>query len=80
VFAGGLSFTRQIENIGPNTPETTNPLGGGGFTTAMIGDAVSFLGIVVLIVGTVLHIVAASRRKRVDRELTVQPPWRTPGS
>lgn len=44
-----------------------------GFQAAFVGAAVSSVGIVLFLVGLVLHVVAASRRKRVDRELPVQP-------
>ena len=44
-----------------------------GFQAAFVGAAVSSVGVVLFVVGLVLHIVAASRRKRVDRELPVHP-------
>jgi hypothetical protein len=44
-----------------------------GFQAAFVGAAVSSVGIVLFVVGLVLHIVAASRRKRVERELPVHP-------
>jgi FHA domain len=44
-----------------------------GFQAAFVGAAVSSVGVVLFVVGLVLHIVAASRRKRVERELPVHP-------
>ena len=55
---------------------TTNPPAlpsMGSFQPAFIGAAVSSLGVVLFVVGLVLHVVAASRRKRVDRELPSTP-------
>lgn len=45
----------------------------GGFQLAFAGAAVSSVGVVLFVVGLVLHVVAASRRKRVDREMPVTP-------
>jgi hypothetical protein len=46
----------------------------GGIPSALLGYALAALGLLLLIVGIVLHIVATSRRKWVDRELPVPPP------
>jgi hypothetical protein len=50
-----------------------------GVPSALVGWALTMVGALLIGVGIVLHIVAASRRKRADRELTVQPPWLAPG-
>ena len=47
----------------------------GGLPSALFGWALAALGMLLLVVGIVLHIVATSRRRRVDRELPVPPPW-----
>jgi hypothetical protein len=50
-----------------------------GMNAIIVAVALATIGQVVLLVGVVLHIVATSRRKRVDRELTVPAPWAFPG-
>lgn len=47
-----------------------------GVSVLLVAAAASTLGQILLVVGIVLHIVATSRRKRVDRELPIPaPPW-----
>jgi hypothetical protein len=46
-----------------------------GFPILLIGMAIAAIGSVLLIVGIILHIVAASRRRRVERELPLPMPW-----
>ena len=55
----------------------TNPFGRSvdGIPSGLFGWTMGALGMVLIIGGTVLHIVATSRRKRVDRELSVSSPW-----
>jgi hypothetical protein len=64
-----------------NTAPPEDPFGPdiAGVPSAFIGWALAGVGMLMLGVGVVLHIVAASRRRRVDRELTVPPPWLVPG-
>ena len=81
IFAAGvLGFLKQVTgavNTGTQ-PTELNPFGHTihGIPSGLIGWALGALGMVLIIVGIVLHIVATSRRKRVDRELPAGP-WRT---
>jgi hypothetical protein len=47
----------------------------GGVPFGLAGWALAVLGMIVLVVGIVLHIVATSRRRRAYREFPVLPPW-----
>jgi hypothetical protein len=77
--AGVLGFIGQVTDavesgdVGP--PE--DPFGRdiGGIPSGLLGWAIAAIGALLLVVGIVLHIVATSRRRRVDRELSVPPPW-----
>jgi hypothetical protein len=76
-FIGQISDA--IESGDPGPPE--DPFGPdvAGVPLALLGWALAGVGMLLLTVGIVLHIVAASRRKRVDRELPVPPPpWLMP--
>lgn len=87
IFLGGgglfayadLSFIKQINNsLQTNQePSTLSPFGGnvGGVPIGLIGWALSAVGAVLLLVGIVLHIVAASRRKRAYRDFPVPSQW-----
>jgi hypothetical protein len=44
---------------------------------AFVGFAMWTVGIILMIIGIILHVVATSRRKRVDRELPMPRPGRT---
>lgn len=46
-----------------------------GIPSGLLGWALAALGMLLVVVGIVLHIVATSRRKRVERELPVPAPW-----
>lgn len=46
-----------------------------GFPSGLIGWAVAGIGMVLMLVGGVLHLVAIGRQKRVDRELPLPPPY-----
>ena len=75
--AGVLGFIKQAGSaVGTGGP-VTSPFGPdiGGLPSALFGWALAALGMLLLVVGIVLHIVATSRRRRVDRELPVPPPW-----
>lgn len=50
-----------------------------GIPSVVLAGGLAALGVLLLIVGIVLHVVATSRRKRVDRDLPVPPPWQAPG-
>jgi hypothetical protein len=78
--AADLSFIKgisdSIQNGGPPSP-ATSPFGReiGGIPFGLAGWALAALGMMLLIVGIVLHIVATSRRRRVFRDFPVLPPW-----
>jgi hypothetical protein len=78
-----LDFLRQISNsLQTNQqPPALSPFGRnvGGVPIGLIGWAVGAVGSVLLLVGIVLHIVAASRRKRADRDFPMPAPWQ-PGA
>lgn len=75
-----LSFLKEVSNAiqnGDQASPTTSPFGRevGGVPIGLIGWALGALGMMLLIVGIVLHIVATSRRRHVDREFPISPPW-----
>jgi hypothetical protein len=78
--ASVLGFLKQISGSiqsGDTTPPS-NPFGAqiAGIPSGLLGWALGAVGSFVLIVGIVLHVVAAARRKRVDREYPVPSGWR----
>jgi FHA domain len=74
--AADLNFIKEISNGGPVSP-TTSPFGReiGGIPFGLAGWALAVLGMMLLIVGIVLHVVATSRRRRAYRDFPVLPPW-----
>jgi hypothetical protein len=81
IFAAGiLGFLKQAGSAVQTGGGVTSPFGPdvGGVPSGLIGWALGALGMLLLVVGIVLHIVATSRRRRVDRELPVPPPWPGP--
>jgi uncharacterized membrane protein YidH (DUF202 family) len=75
-----LRFVKQTSAMTDQLDQTSDPsvssLFGpsvGGVPVGLIGFAVANLGLILLMVGLVLHVVAASRRKRL--EATILPPW-----
>ena len=62
-------------------PEMTTPFGPPvlGVPLGLLGWGLAALGVLVMIVGGVLHVVATAKRHRVDREhpepSPVRPPW-----
>jgi len=82
--AADLSFIKGISDAiqnGGEPPPTTSPFGReiGGVPFGLAGWALAALGMIVLVVGIVLHIVATSRRRRAYREFPVLPPWQDAG-
>jgi hypothetical protein len=73
-YAGGFSIFKLIVDspMDPSAPEPDF----GGFLTAFVGGLINTFGVLLIIIGIVLHIVATSRRKRVDRELPPPPQYR----
>jgi hypothetical protein len=75
--AAGLGFIDAVGGASATTdPATLNPLGSeiAGVPYGIVGWAMAALGMLLLILGIVLHVVATSRRRRVDREFRVPPP------
>lgn len=73
MFASGVfGFITSITDAMKNDtePEIVSPFGGdvGGFPAGIIGWALAAAGSFLIVLGIVLHVVAASRRKRVDRD------------
>jgi FHA domain len=77
--AADLNFIKEVSNAvqSGNPPQSTSPFGRevGGLPIGLAGWALAALGMMLLIVGIVLHIVATSRRRRVDRALPAPTPW-----
>jgi hypothetical protein len=82
--AADLSFIKAISDAiqnGSEPPPTASPFGReiGGVPFGLVGWALAALGMILLVVGIVLHIVATSRRRRAYRDFPVRPPWPDPG-
>jgi pSer/pThr/pTyr-binding forkhead associated (FHA) protein len=80
-----LSFIKQVSNSlqsGSPPSSITSPFGRnvGGVPVGLLGWAAAVIGMLLLIVGIVLHIVATSRRKRVEREYPLPTPGPYSGS
>jgi hypothetical protein len=78
--AADLSFIKQVSNDmqSSNPPPTiTSPFGHdiGGVPSGLLGAGLAMIGTLLLILGIVLHIVATSRRRRVEREYPLPAPW-----
>lgn len=85
IFAAvDLNLLKQISNgiQNPDSGPPTDPFGRpvGGIPLGLIGWALAAVGMLLLIVGIVLHVVATSRRKQAYREFPPLPPWQGPGS
>ena len=81
--AGVLGFLKQAGSAvqSGDAGPPTSPFGPkiAGIPSGLLGWALAALGMLLLVVGIVLHIVATSRRRRVDRELPAPPPWQGAG-
>jgi predicted component of type VI protein secretion system len=78
--AADLNFLKQIsDSFGSNSapPPSTTPFGRPilGIPSGLLGWAIGAVGSLMLIIGIVLHIVATSRRRRVEREYPLPMPW-----
>ena len=78
--AADLNFLKQISsdiqsNSTPAPP--TDPFGRPifGIPSGLFGWALAAVGSLMLIIGIVLHIVATSRRRRVERDYPLPMPW-----
>ena len=77
-FMTQASHAVSSGNVGP----PVDPFGQevGGIPSGLLGWAIAAVGMLLVVVGIVLHIVATSRRRRVDREQPVPyPMWQRPG-
>jgi hypothetical protein len=78
--AADLNFLKSISDSTQNSGSGSlpaSPFGRevGGIPIGLAGWALAASGMLLLIVGIVLHVVATSRRKRAYREFPVLPPW-----
>jgi hypothetical protein len=78
--AADLSFIKGISDAiqhGSQPDPGTSPFGREiwGIPFGLVGWALAALGMILLIVGILLHIVATSRRRRAYREFPVPAPW-----
>jgi hypothetical protein len=85
IFAAvDLNFLKQVSTgiQNPDSGPPTDPFGRpvAGIPIGLIGWALAAAGMLLLIVGIVLHVVATSRRKQAYREFPVLPPWQGPSS
>jgi hypothetical protein len=78
--AADLNFLKQIasdiqSNAAPAPP--TDPFGRPifGIPSGLLGWAIAAIGALMLVIGIVLHIVATSRRRRVERDYPMPIPW-----
>jgi pSer/pThr/pTyr-binding forkhead associated (FHA) protein len=77
--AADLNFLKQIaSDVGSNsTAPPSDPFGRPifGIPSGLLGWAIAAIGGLMLVIGIVLHIVATSRRKRVERDYPLPMPW-----
>jgi len=83
--AADLNFIKQIsndmQNNNPPPPANLSPFGRdiAGVPSGLLGWALAALGVLLMAIGIVLHIVATSRRRRVERDFPQPPLWRPTG-
>jgi hypothetical protein len=84
--AADLNMLKQISSdFGSNsTAPPADPFGRPilGIPSGLLGWAIGAVGSLMLVIGIVLHIVATSRRRRVERDYPLPTPWppnRPPG-
>jgi pSer/pThr/pTyr-binding forkhead associated (FHA) protein len=77
--AGDLNLLKQISSAfgSNNPPPLTDPFGRPifGIPSALFGWAMAAVGSLMLVIGIVLHIVATSRRRRVEHDYPLPMPW-----
>ena len=77
--AADLNFLKQISSdIQSNsTAAPTDPFGRPifGIPSGLFGWALAAVGSLMLVIGIILHIVATSRRRRVERDYPLPMPW-----
>ena len=67
----GTSVDQGFSDIGSDGSPAVPSIG--GFQVAFLGGAVACIGALLFVVGLILHVVATSRRKRIDREMPLNP-------
>jgi pSer/pThr/pTyr-binding forkhead associated (FHA) protein len=77
--AADLNFLKQIaSDVQSNsTAPPSDPFGRPifGIPSGLLGWAIAATGALMLVIGIVLHIVATSRRRRVERDYPMPMPW-----
>ena len=77
--AADLNFLKQVaSDVQSNsTAPPSDPFGHPifGIPSGLLGWAIAAIGALMLVIGIVLHIVATSRRKRVERDYPLPMPW-----
>lgn len=79
--ATGLSSVREIfgavASESEPDPSSFNPFGRtvGGFPLLEIGYAATLLGVLMIVIGIVLHVVATARRRSVDQRYPMPPQY-----
>jgi uncharacterized membrane protein YidH (DUF202 family) len=77
--AADLNFLKQTASDvqSNNTAPPSDPFGRPilGIPSGLLGWAIAAIGALMLIIGIVLHIVATSRRRRVERDYPMPMPW-----
>ena len=78
--AADLTFIKSISDSiqnGDSAPTGASPFGreAGGVPVGLVGWALGAVGMLMLIAGIVLHVIATSRRKQAYRDFPVLPPW-----
>jgi hypothetical protein len=77
--AADVNFIKQVSQDiqSSNPPPTTTPFGRdvAGVPFGLLGWAMAAVGMLLLVTGIVLHIVATSRRRRVERDFPLPVPW-----
>jgi FHA domain len=69
---GGFNYLQWFAGVWGSS--TAPELDLTGLLTAAVGGLINTVGILLIVIGIVLHIIATSRRKRVDRVLPPPPP------
>jgi FHA domain len=74
-----LRFLQAIyDSILTGQPPDLGPIFGEkifGMSSGLFGFAIGAMGELMIIIGIIFHITAAARRRRMDRELALPPPW-----
>ena len=79
VFAAGvLGFLREVsQSLGDDSAPSASPFGVEvfGVPSGLLGWAAAAVGMVLIVIGIVLHIVATSRRRTVDTRYPLPGRW-----